>query len=95
MAEKALTKELVIQLAKATRINLSEEETEKYTQQLDVILNAFKELKEIDTEDVDPSFHPIKIQYKLREDIPYKWNWDPLVNVKDKEKRYIRGPKIK
>lgn len=95
MVEIVLTKELVLELAQAARLNLSEEETEKYTQQLEVILNAFKELEEVDTDDVETSYHPMKIPYKLREDIPYKWNWDPLANVGDKEKRYIRGPKIK
>jgi aspartyl-tRNA(Asn)/glutamyl-tRNA(Gln) amidotransferase subunit C len=95
MVEIVLTKELVLELAQAACLNLTEEETEKYTQQLEVILNAFNELEEVDTEDVEPSYHPIKIPYKLREDIPRKWNWDPLANVCDKEKRYIRGPKIK
>jgi aspartyl-tRNA(Asn)/glutamyl-tRNA(Gln) amidotransferase subunit C len=95
MAESALTKELVLELALAARIHLSDEETEEFTKQLRVILNAFKELEEVDTENVEPSYHPMEITYKLREDIPHKWDWDPLANVVDKEKRHIRGPKVK
>lgn len=95
MTESVLTKELVLELALAARLNLSDEETVEFTQQLRVILDAFKELEEVDTENVEPSYHPIEITYKLREDVPHKWNWDPLANVVDKEKRHIRGPKIK
>jgi aspartyl-tRNA(Asn)/glutamyl-tRNA(Gln) amidotransferase subunit C len=95
MAEKTLDKELVLKLAQLARLNLSNKEIENYTRQLKVILDAFKELKEINTDDIEPSYHPLKISYKLREDIPEKWDWDPLSNVVDKEKRFLRGPKIK
>ncbi len=61
MAKIAVTRELVLGLAKAARLNLSEEETEKYAQQLTVILDAFKELDEVSTEGVEPSYHPIEI----------------------------------
>lgn len=95
MAKIAVTRELVSELAEAARLSLSEEETERYTQQLDVILDAFKELDEVDTEGVEPSYHPIKIDDRLREDEPQEWELDPLANVTDKEGRYIRGPRIK
>ena len=95
MAEIAVTRELVESLAKAARLTLSPEETSKYTQQLSVILEAFKELDQVDTEGVEPSYHPIELEDALREDKPTKWEWDPLANVVDKEGRNIRGPKIK
>ncbi|MCB2171893.1 Asp-tRNA(Asn)/Glu-tRNA(Gln) amidotransferase subunit GatC [archaeon] len=95
MAEIAVTRELVKELAKAARLVLSEEETDKYTQQLSVILDAFKELDEVPTDGVEPSYHPIEIKDSLREDKPEKWEWDPLANVKDHEGKYIRGPRIK
>ena len=95
MAEIAVTRELVKELAKAARLILSEEETDKYTQQLSVILDAFKELDEVSTDGVEPSYHPIEIKDSLREDKPEKWIWDPLANVKDHEGKCIRGPRIK
>jgi aspartyl-tRNA(Asn)/glutamyl-tRNA(Gln) amidotransferase subunit C len=95
LAEIAVTRELVKELAKAARLILSEEETDKYTQQLSVILDAFKELDEVSTEGVEPSYHPIEIKDSLREDTPKKWEWDPMANVKDHEGRNIRGPRIK
>jgi len=95
LAEIAVTRDLVERLAKASRLTLTEEETTKYTQQLSVILEAFNELDQVDTEGVEPSYHPIELEDALRDDIPKKWEWDPLANVVDKEGRNIRGPKIK
>ena len=95
MVDITVTKELVESLAKSARLTLTPEETTKYTQQLSVILDAFKELDKVDTEGVEPSYHPIELEDTLREDEPKKWKWDPLANVVDKEGRNIRGPKIK
>lgn len=95
MAKIAVSRDLVLDLAKAARLELSEEETDRYTQQLNVILDAFRELDEVPTDGVEPSYHPIMIADKLREDVPEEWEWDPLANVEDAEGKYIRGPKIK
>ena len=95
LARIAVSRDLVLTLAKAGRLVLSDEETERYTQQLNVILDAFRELDEVSTEGVEPSYHPIEIEDKLREDMPEEWIWDPLANVEDTEDKYIRGPKIK
>jgi aspartyl-tRNA(Asn)/glutamyl-tRNA(Gln) amidotransferase subunit C len=95
LAKIAVSRNLVLELAKAARLELTVEETDRYTQQLNVILDAFRELDEVSTEGVEPSYHPIEIEDKLREDVPEKWEWDPLANVVDREGKYIRGPKIK
>ena len=95
MDEIVVTMDLVERLAKAARLNLTPAETCKYTQQLSVILDAFNELDQVDTDGVEPSYHPIKLEDALREDEPEKWEWDPLANVADAEGRSIRGPKIK
>ena len=95
MAETAVTRELVERLAKAARLNLTPEETGRYAQQLSVILDAFKELDQVDTDGVEPSYHPIELEDALREDEPEKWEWAPLANVTDAEGRSIRGPRIK
>jgi len=95
LADIAVTRDLVGRLAKAARLKLTPEETGRYAQQLSVILDAFKELDQVDTEGVEPSYHPIELEDALREDEPEKWEWDPLANVADAEGRSIRGPKIK
>ena len=81
-------------MAEAARLNLTDEELERYMQQLKVILEAFRELDEVDTEGVEPSFHPIELEDVLREDKASKWVWDPLANSEHKEDGYFRGPRI-
>jgi len=85
---------MVRRVAEAARLNLTDEELERYQQQLKVILEAFRELDEVDTEGVEPSFHPILLEDVLREDKPSKWSWDPLANSEHKEDGYFRGPRI-
>ena len=85
---------MVRRVAEAARLSLTDEELERYEQQLKVILEAFRELDEVDTEGVEPSFHPIELEDVLREDKASKWVWDPLANSMHKEDGYFRGPRI-
>ena len=85
---------MVRRVAEAARLNLTDEELERYEQQLKVILEAFRELDEVDTEGVEPSFHPVELEDVLREDEASEWSWDPLANSMHKEDGYFRGPRI-
>ena len=85
---------LVKLLAKSARLDLTDEELIRYTEQLKVILDAFKTLDEVDTENVKPSFHPVEIKSVLREDKAEDWDWDPFGNSIHKEQKRFRGPKI-
>lgn len=95
MPSDALDKALVAKLADIARLELSEEEKKRYSEQLKVIIEAFRELDEVDTSNVEPSFHPLEIADVVRDDIVDEWEWDPLSNSKHKEDRYLRGPKIR
>jgi len=95
LTSKALDKALVAKLAEIARLELSEEEKERYSEQLKVIIEAFRELDEVDTSNVEPSFHPLEIADVMRDDLVEEWDWDPLSNSKHKEGRYLRGPKIR
>jgi aspartyl-tRNA(Asn)/glutamyl-tRNA(Gln) amidotransferase subunit C len=86
--------ELVRRIGEVSHIFLSDEELEKYAQQLKVILQAFKEIDQVETDNVKPSFHPIKLGNVLREDQVENWDWEPLSNTLNKEKDYIKGPRI-
>lgn len=50
------------------RLELSEEEIELYTKQLNQILDYFKKLEELDTESVPPTSHAVPMEMTLRED---------------------------
>ncbi|MEM5797496.1 MAG: Asp-tRNA(Asn)/Glu-tRNA(Gln) amidotransferase subunit GatC [Candidatus Aenigmatarchaeota archaeon] len=86
--------ELIKRVADNARLKLTEEEIEKFTVQLKDVLQAFKSLDEVDTNDVKPSFHPQKISDVYREDESEKFSWEPLANTKHKEGKYFKGPRI-
>jgi len=54
-----ITQEEVEHLAKLARLGLTEKEMEKIQKELSLILDYFKILKEIDTENVAPTSHPV------------------------------------
>ncbi len=85
---------LVERIAKVARLELTEDEIDKFTKQLKVILEAFRELDDVDTEGVEPSFHPQELSNVLREDEVTSWSWDPLENTEHREGRYFKGPRI-
>ena len=65
-----IDRELIIKVAKNSRLNLSEHEVSQFTDDFKDILNAFSTLNELETTDVKPSFHPVEIKNRLRDDIP-------------------------
>ena len=89
-----IDKKLVDRVAKVSRVNLTDKEVEKFSKQFDDILKACKELDEVDTSNVEPSFHPVELKNVMRDDESRPWKWEPLSNTKHKEKKYFKGPKI-
>ena len=89
-----IDKELVQHVAKVSRLNLSEEEVEKFSKQLEDILQAFREIDKVDTAGVKPSFHPQPLCNDWREDKAKQWKWEPMANTKHKEDKQFKGPKI-
>ncbi len=85
---------LVERIAKVARLELTEDEIAKFTEQLKVILGAFRELDDVDTEGVEPSFHPQELSNVLRDDEATSWSWDPLENTEHREGRHFKGPRI-
>lgn len=55
-------------IAKLARIELSQEEADEYTGELDKILNYFKELQEVNTENVLPMFGGTDLENVFRAD---------------------------
>lgn len=89
-----VNEDLVGRLARAARVDLTDDEKKKFTKQLKGILEAFKEIDEVDTEGVEPSFHPQPRENVWRDDKAEPWDWDPLANSKNKEDGFIKGSKI-
>jgi aspartyl-tRNA(Asn)/glutamyl-tRNA(Gln) amidotransferase subunit C len=92
----SVDKETVERVAKLARIDLTEEEAERFSKDLDEILTAFKTLQDITTEGVKPTFQPIEVKDVLRDDrvepsIPRE---RILKNLKNKEDGFIKGPRV-
>lgn len=89
-----MDRRLLEHLTKVSRLELTEEELERFTDQLRVILEAFREIDKVETDGVEPSFHPSELENVWREDVARPWDWDPLGNSQHKEGRYFKGPRI-
>ncbi len=63
-----ITKQEVEHVAKLAQLELTEEEKEKYTEQFSNILDYFKQLKEVHTENVEPMVHVLAMRNIMRED---------------------------
>jgi aspartyl/glutamyl-tRNA(Asn/Gln) amidotransferase C subunit len=69
MEKKIISRQEVEYLSKLARIELKEEEKEKFEKELLKILEYIEKLKEVDTENVSPSYHVLLIKNVFREDI--------------------------
>ncbi len=65
-----ITRQEVEHVAHLARLNLSEEELEKMTGQLDEILRYVDKLEELDTQGIEPTTHAFSITNAFREDDP-------------------------
>lgn len=63
-----ITSQEVLHVANLARLNLDEQELEKITTQLDVILTYVDKLAELDTENIVPTTHAFSITNAFRED---------------------------
>jgi aspartyl-tRNA(Asn)/glutamyl-tRNA(Gln) amidotransferase subunit C len=59
-------------VANLARLAITEEEADKFTKQLDAIISFAEQLEELDTENVEPTYHVLDMKNVLREDIPEK-----------------------
>jgi aspartyl-tRNA(Asn)/glutamyl-tRNA(Gln) amidotransferase subunit C len=91
-----LTREQVEYVAGLSRLALSEEEKEKFGQQLDAILQSVEKLNELDTSGVEPLVHIAEGQNVFREDevgesLPRE---DALSNTPDQSEGCFKVPRI-
>ncbi len=66
----AITREDVLHVAKLARLELTEEEVERLTGELDAILAAVGKVAELDLADVPPTSHPLAVVNAWGEDEP-------------------------
>ena len=91
-----ITTKDVEHVAKLARLELTEEEKEKYTYQLSDVLKHVEQMNEVDTTNVEPMNHPIDFVNVMREDkIIYENTREELMsNAPDVEGEFFKVPKI-
>lgn len=85
----------VYHTAELAKIEISEEEAEKFREEFEKILQYFDILDEVQ-EDVEPTFHVLPITNVFREDVPGKCldQSEALRNAPHKEEGYFKGPRV-
>ncbi len=83
-------------LSRLARLSLSDEEKALYESQLNGILEYMEALRELDTENVEPTSHIISLDNVDRDDTPRPSldREDALMNAPDRTDKFYRVPKI-
>ena len=66
----SITREDVLHVARLARLALTEEEVERFAEQLNAILEAVGKVAELDLSDVPPTSHPLELVNVWAEDEP-------------------------
>jgi aspartyl-tRNA(Asn)/glutamyl-tRNA(Gln) amidotransferase subunit C len=66
---RRLSRHDVLHVARLTRLDLTEEEIERFTDQLSAVLEHAADVAALPTEGVPPTAHPIPLENVLRDDV--------------------------
>ncbi|MBR7554036.1 Asp-tRNA(Asn)/Glu-tRNA(Gln) amidotransferase subunit GatC [Allobacillus sp. GCM10007491] len=93
---KKISTEDVKHVANLARLAITDEEAEKYSEQLSSIINFSEQLSEVDTSNVKPMTHVLDMKNVFREDEPKDWitKEEALKNAPDKADGQFRVPSI-
>lgn len=92
MADKKITRKQVKHIASLAKIELTDEETDKFRKQLGSIIDYFDTLNEVDTKGVEETSQVTGLVNKLRDDIARDFlaRENALSNAPDKKDGYFR-----
>jgi aspartyl-tRNA(Asn)/glutamyl-tRNA(Gln) amidotransferase subunit C len=90
----AITRDEVLHVAKLARLELTDEEVERFTEQLSAILEAVAKVSELDLADVEPTAHPLDLvnvwgDDKPRPSLPVD---EALANAPEREAGFFKVP---
>jgi aspartyl-tRNA synthetase len=91
-----ISQEDVRHVAKLARLRLTDQEIDSYQRELNSVLEHFKALQELDTENARPMSHVLELKNVWREDKPDKLKKPDslLTNAPMRESDYFKVPKI-
>jgi aspartyl-tRNA(Asn)/glutamyl-tRNA(Gln) amidotransferase subunit C len=90
----AISREQVLHVAKLAHLDLTDEEVEKFREQLSAILEAVSKVSELDLADVPPTSHPLDLVNVWREDEPQPSlpREEALANAPETEGGFFKVP---
>jgi aspartyl-tRNA(Asn)/glutamyl-tRNA(Gln) amidotransferase subunit C len=90
----AITRDEVLHVAVLARLELSDEEVERFQEQLSAILEAVGKVAELDLSDVEPTAHPLDLVNVWADDEPRPCLpvEEALANAPDREGALFRVP---
>ena len=90
----AISREQVVHVARLARLALTEEELERFGEQLSAILEAVGKVAELDLADVEPTSHPLDLVNVFGEDEPRASlsQEEALVNAPDPDDGFFAVP---
>jgi aspartyl-tRNA(Asn)/glutamyl-tRNA(Gln) amidotransferase subunit C len=90
----AISRDEVAHVARLARLALTDEEVERFQQQLSAILEAVGKVSELDLEGVEPTAHPLDVAnvYAADEPRPCLPVEEALQNAPDREGDFFRVP---
>ena len=90
----AISREEVLHVARLARLELSEDEIERFQGQLSAILDAVSKVSELDLTDVPPTSHPLELANVWADDVPRPCLTvdEALANAPDRDEDYFRTP---
>ncbi|MBI4452051.1 Asp-tRNA(Asn)/Glu-tRNA(Gln) amidotransferase subunit GatC [Candidatus Woesearchaeota archaeon] len=90
-----IDRKLLEHVAEVARLKLTEKETERFLPQMKELLEYFSQLKDIDTDNIKPSFQPVEMKNAMREDNEKEClsQDDALSLTEHKKDGYFKGPR--
>jgi aspartyl-tRNA(Asn)/glutamyl-tRNA(Gln) amidotransferase subunit C len=95
--EQDFSKETIEYVSKLALLDLTDEEKEVFSDQLNDIIKYFKKLNNLDTTNIEPTTHPIEgLRNVFREDVPKESlsKEEALSNTHYKKNGYFKAPRI-
>ncbi|MFB6292187.1 MAG: Asp-tRNA(Asn)/Glu-tRNA(Gln) amidotransferase subunit GatC [Candidatus Nanohaloarchaea archaeon] len=89
-------KNQVERVADNARLEIPEEELGSFVDDFEDILEMFQKLEDVDTEDVEPAFHPIDVEPGTREDEEEETldRDEVFQNTENVEEDQFKGPSV-
>lgn len=91
-----LDSDLIVHISRLARLNLNDAELQEFLPQLREILDSFEKISKVDTRNIEPSYHPVKIRGALREDdVGACLSQEAALKNTLSKDNYFKGPKVK